>query len=140
MASGMKYRLSFKHALLFALVLTVCFSSQYAVLMYLERRLASLRHENNNYNIIGRLQTVHKRTGDVIIVGSSLTGQMKSGNGIVCVSVAGSSFLAGLPFIPPALINSNAVVVLEANTFFTGFNREILDVTEKLSFKIGQRW
>jgi len=119
----------------------MCFLCQYALLAYLEWRQARLLLENFNYVYTGRLQQLHKQTGDVIIIGSSRTGHLVPGSGIVSVSTPGSSFLAGLPFVPPALITSNAVVVIEGNNLLRGTDRPaFLNTTETLWYKTGRRF
>jgi len=124
--------------ILFAFVVALCFAAQYAARRHLESRQARLFLENFDIISAARLQVAHKQTGDVIILGSSQTERLIPGEGIVVVSMPGSSFLGGLPFVPESLIHSNATMVLEGNRLLNGISGYVAN-TEKPWFKVGRR-
>lgn len=92
----------------------------------------------NEISSLARLQCAGEQSGDVVILGSSLTERLIPGNGIVCIGVPGSSFEAGLRFLNPELLRSGTIVVIEGNHIFAG-ESDLMKDTDTFLFRLGMK-
>ncbi len=114
----------------------VCFLLQGALFEHLQRKNASFMAINYENLILSRLQNANRLSGDVIMLGSSITERMKSGDGIASIGVPASNFTAAMKFLPAESFPAGSVVVLEGNAMFAGSNQHLLQQTEKWDFKL----
>lgn len=114
----------------------VCFVLQRALWDYLESRDARFIAENYSDMTMIRLQRLRALQGGVgMLLGSSMTERIGSGDGLSSVGVPGSSFLAGLELLKRSEIELPKLFIMEVNNMFSGVDGNVMRKTEKWDFR-----